>query len=278
LKLRKKKQQNTKEGRKDGEYLITYTRFLEEKIGTLQSEKHLLEGEVLRLEQELRSLKRGEEGNIVAKIRNKKDANLKGSKFHEEIEPIRILYKWYEIHSRKADQGLIPSIKIGKKKKKKKKYVFKIVVLGRPEKTTFIQKCLRGEFADDIEMTTGADFGVKKMEVDGIHITLRIWDMAGTDRFIFIIPEYIKDTNGVIIICDEMDAKGFNRLSKYIEIVWDNVGDIPIFFCNPRFTLKAEQHVNPNEKYKITEITSEIGPIGKHAFELLTKRIIEQFK
>ncbi len=49
----KKKEKETK----DGEYLITYTRHLEKRLRSLETEKQLLDAERLRLEQELHSLR-----------------------------------------------------------------------------------------------------------------------------------------------------------------------------------------------------------------------------
>ena len=46
-----------KEGTKDEEYLITYTRHLEKRLRNLETEKQLLDAERLRLEQELSSLR-----------------------------------------------------------------------------------------------------------------------------------------------------------------------------------------------------------------------------
>ncbi len=51
------KDKRKREGGKDGEYLITYTRHLEKRLRNLETEKQLLDAERLRLEQELHSLR-----------------------------------------------------------------------------------------------------------------------------------------------------------------------------------------------------------------------------
>ncbi|MFX1488055.1 MAG: hypothetical protein ACFFBI_02840 [Promethearchaeota archaeon] len=51
------KDKKKKEGAKDGEYLITYTRHLEKRLRNLETEKQLLDAERLRLQQELHSLR-----------------------------------------------------------------------------------------------------------------------------------------------------------------------------------------------------------------------------
>ena len=72
-----------------------------------------------------------------------------------------------------------------------------------------------------------------------------------------------------------IDAKILKTISELLEIIKKNVGEIPIFLAIPELPPKAEELVDFIEKYSFTEITSEVGPTGKHAFELLTKRVLE---
>ena len=53
----KNKDRLKKDGTKDEEYFITYTRHLEKRVRNLETEKQLLDAERLRLEQELSSLR-----------------------------------------------------------------------------------------------------------------------------------------------------------------------------------------------------------------------------
>ncbi|MFX1480768.1 MAG: hypothetical protein ACFFCI_21995 [Promethearchaeota archaeon] len=55
--MTKTKDKKKKEGAKDGEYLITYTRHLEKRLRNLETEKQLLDAERLRLQQELYRLR-----------------------------------------------------------------------------------------------------------------------------------------------------------------------------------------------------------------------------
>jgi hypothetical protein len=282
--LRKKKQRGNKEGIKDGEYLITYTRHLEKRLRNLETENHLLASEVLRLKQELTSLRKEGDGKRNIEARNTQDTNSKDSKLHENVrgnekkiqKPNNVLLKWYELHPRKDDQTTDTSRQFEGQENNESEKIFKIVVLGIPEKTIFIRKYVTGIFTEDIKMTMGADFSVKKVVVDDIPITLRIWDVVSEGRFKFVLPQYIIGTNGVIIMCDVIGTHGFKGLSEYINVIRDKAGDVPIFLAIPGLPCKAEMRVNPIKKYKLTEITSEIGVNGERAFEMLTKKILEK--
>ena len=191
-------------------------------------------------------------------------------------EPGKKLLKWYELCSGKASQLQVSNNIVEKEEKKKFEYAFKIIVLGKPEKTAFILKFVTGIFSEDIRNTIGADSYIKNVEIEGINATLRIWDFAAEERFRFLLPQYIRDANGAIIMYDAIDAKGLKILSEVLEIVKENVGKIPIFLTIPELPSKAEEFVDLTEKYTFTEITSEVEPNGEHAFELLTKKMLER--
>ncbi|MFX1558729.1 MAG: Rab family GTPase [Promethearchaeota archaeon] len=190
-------------------------------------------------------------------------------------EPRRKLLKWYELCSRKASQHQVNNNIVEKEEKKKFEYAFKIIVLGKPEKTAFILKCITGIFMEDVRNTIGADIYIKNVEIEGINVTLRIWDFAAEERFRFLLPQYIKDATGAIIMHDASDAKSLKNISEVLEIVKKNVGEIPIFLAIPELPSKFEEIVDLTEKYTFTEITSEVEQTGEHAFKLLTKKMLE---
>jgi len=191
-------------------------------------------------------------------------------------EPRKKLLKWYEICSRKASQHQVSNNIVEKEEKKKYDYAFKIIVLGKPEKIAFILKFGTGIFMEDVRNTIGADIYIKNVEIEGINVILRIWDFAAEERFRFLLPQYIRDANGAIIIYDAIDAKSLKNISEVLEIVKKNVEEIPIFLAIPELPSKAEELVDLTKKYTFTEITSEVGPTGEHTFELLTKKMIER--
>ncbi|MFW9875794.1 MAG: Rab family GTPase [Candidatus Thorarchaeota archaeon] len=215
---------------------------------------------------------------------NLRDVKSSFSTLLEEIEALRKMIqeprkkplKWYELCSGKASSHQVSNIIAEKEEKKKNDYAFKIIVLGKPEKTAFILKFATEIFIEEIRYAIGADVFIKNVEIEGINVTLRIWDFAAEERFRFLLPQYIRDTNGAIIMYDAIDAKILKNVSEVLEIVKKNVGEIPIFLALPEIPSKAEEHVDLTRKYTFTEITSEVGPTGERAFELLMKKMLER--
>lgn len=323
MKLRNKKQGTIKKEKKEGEYLITYTRHLEKRLRNLETEKQLLDAERIRLKEELHSLRNVGGRNRIARVRKSpilrlmelvpanlrnvfgeilkslmqivlstrylgdqslQDVKSKISNLLEEIkeiekkfqEPSVRLLKWYELQSVKADQPPVSNNKIEKEEKKKYNYAFKIIVLGKPEKTAFIRRFITERFEEDIKMTIGVDFSIKNVEVEGKTVTLRIWDFAGEERFRVLLPSFVKGADGGIFMYDAIDAKTLSIISEVIEIVRNSAGDIPIFLTLAKLPSKEGQLAVLTKKYTLTDITSEVGSNGEQAFELLTKKMLEQ--
>ncbi len=206
------------------------------------------------------------------------------SKLLEEIlesekklqEPREKLLKWYELHSKRTEKSLITNNKKEKDKEQKDLKIFKIVLLGQSFVVEqFCNKFLTNYFVSDSKLTIGVDFWVKNVNLKEINYKLHIWQFPVKERYRFLIPTYIRGTNGALIMYDIPNAKNLNKIIEDIEIVRKNAGDIPIFLAITELPFKVEEHVDFTERYTFTEITSEIGQNGEHAFELLTKKVLE---
>lgn len=303
--MRKKKKENTKKEKKEEieKQLIDTERLrLEQELHSLRNEMDRLrdtkkrKSPIWRLMQLIPANIRYLFGEILGKLmlivlntrdlgeQNLRDVKSRFSTLLEEIEALRKmvqeprkkLINWYELWRREASQHQVNNIIVEKKEKKKSDYAFKIILLGKPEKTAFILKFVTGIFIEEIRNTIGADIYIKNVEIEDINVTLRIWDFAAEERFRFLLPQYIGDANGAIIMYDAIDAKSLKNISEVLEIVKNIVGEIPILLSIPELPSKAEELVDLTRKYTFTEITSEVGPTGEHAFELLTKKMIER--
>jgi hypothetical protein len=195
--------------------------------------------------------------------------------------------KWYELQSGGAVQ---PSTSLVNKKKEEGKvslgnqslydYTLKIALFGKPQfaTTTLIQKYCSNIIQPWATLTSVVDFYVKTVEIQGKKIKLQLWDTSAENRFKFIIWEYITnlEVNGIIMIYNITNAEGIKKLSEVIEMVRENIGDIPIFLAIPELSTQMEEYNNFIEKYILTEITNEVGEIGEKYFTLLTKKILER--
>ena len=280
-KIIKNKKKKLGEGTEAGEYLLTYIRHLEEQLRKLETEKftnfiHIF-GDILEILLGIiigASNLRGQRlQDVTSKISNVLEEVKKIEKNLQE--PSEKLSKWYELRSIEANQFPVRHSKMEQEEKKSHDYEFKIIMLGVPEKTAFIHKFITGVYSEDVRMTTGIDFSIKNFEVDGKMVKIQILDFAAEERFRFLLPKFVSDADGGILMYDVVDTKVLTEISEIIDIIRKNAGTIPLFLGASEVPPKEGQFADFTKKYTLAEITSEIGTKGEHAFELLTKKILE---
>ncbi|TKJ23111.1 MAG: hypothetical protein CEE43_05175 [Promethearchaeota archaeon Loki_b32] len=199
-------------------------------------------------------------------------------------------FKWYELQSVRIKQPPISNIKkenwknqsrMKKKERRRRKkieergrrknqeydYTFKFLLCGEPQfaRTAFIHQFITGTYAPAMKMTIGVDFYSKLLEINGKKIKLQIWDFGREKRFRFLLSNYVRGANVVIMMYDINDAKHLKNVSEVVEIVRKNAEDIPIFLASP------ESH---SKEGKLREII----PGREPPFELITKRILERIE
>ena len=114
----------------------------------------------------------------------------------------------------------------------------KIIILGEGGigKTTLLMRYTTGKFSEDTKMTIGTDFFTKKLKYEhgnmDLYLNLVLWDFAGEERFRFLLSDYTKGSDVILVAFDLSRMKSLYHLSDWMEILesartYQN--DIPIF-------------------------------------------------
>merc|ERR1712087_444008 len=98
---------------------------------------------------------------------------------------------------------------------------FKLVFLGEQSvgKTSLITRFMYDSFDNTYQATIGIDFLSKTMYLEDRTVRLQLWDTAGQERFRSLIPSYIRDSSGAIVVYDISNRTSFLNTSKWIEDV-----------------------------------------------------------
>ncbi|MBD3352766.1 MAG: GTP-binding protein [Candidatus Lokiarchaeota archaeon] len=119
-------------------------------------------------------------------------------------------------------------------------YVFKVIVAGQGGvgKTALIQRYCTGTFIEDHKMTIGADFSMKKVDLDtGETVKLQLWDFAGEERFRFVLGPYCKGATGALVCYDITDYDTFAGIPEWLRIIRKNAGMIPVILVGTKYDL-----------------------------------------
>jgi len=168
---------------------------------------------------------------------------------------------------------------------------FKICIFGDGGvgKTTLVNRYLTGVFQEHYKITIGADFFVKRINVNGATVTLQIWDFAGEDRFRFILPSYIVGSSGCIFMFDITRYSSIRNLTDWMEVFYKGSKkynkEIPIIMVGGKLDLDQKRSVMTNqatefaEKHKFShyiECSSKTGENVNDIFESITKIMLEK--
>jgi len=93
------------------------------------------------------------------------------------------------------------------------------------------KSCLLLRFSDDSftnssdETSSGIDFKIKTIELDGKRIKLQIWDTAGQERFRTITTAYYRGAMGILLVYDVTDEQSFQNIRNWIRNIEQHAAD-----------------------------------------------------
>ncbi|CAK0845168.1 unnamed protein product [Prorocentrum cordatum] len=127
---------------------------------------------------------------------------------------------------------------------------YKLVFLGEQAvgKTSVITRFMYDTFDINYQATIGIDFLSKTMYLEDRTVRLQLWDTAGQERFRSLIPSYIRDSSGAIVVYDITNRASFLNTSKWIEDVRSERGtDVVIVLVGNKVDLTDRRQVTTEE-------------------------------
>lgn len=96
---------------------------------------------------------------------------------------------------------------------------FKLVLLGdgRVGKTSLVLRYVNNVFSDSQTATVQASYLTKRLNINGVIVTLAIWDTAGQERFHALGPIYYRDADAALLVYDIMDKDSFTRVRNWVK-------------------------------------------------------------
>lgn len=164
-------------------------------------------------------------------------------------------------------------------------YTFKILLVGPPGvgKRNLTQRYCYNVFDPLDKLTVGVDFHVKAVKIHGKKIKLQIWDVAGEERFRFLLPTYTLGANAAMIIFDITKFKTIDQMNNWIQTIREKAGDIPIMLIGNKLDLEGSRELKREKGIEIakefnlssySEISTKTGKNVEKIFKALTESVI----
>ena len=127
---------------------------------------------------------------------------------------------------------------------------FKLVFLGDQSvgKTSIITRFMYDAFDRQYQATIGIDFLTKNVTLENRSVRMQLWDTAGQERFRSLIPSYIRDSAGAVVVYDVASRVSFQNTAKWISDVRKERGnDIVIVLVGNKSDLVEQREVTSEE-------------------------------
>ena len=159
---------------------------------------------------------------------------------------------------------------------------------GGVGKTTLVNRYLTGTFRGEYKITIGADFYIKKLEIDGKDITLQIWDFAGEDKFRFLLPTYASGSSGGILMYDITRHSSVENVENWLEVFKKSFEsrfiDIPLLMVGGKKDMEDKRVISNEEGSEIAkkynffefiECSSKTGENVEEIFSIISRKMLD---
>ncbi len=177
--------------------------------------------------------------------------------------------------------------------------ISKLVLCGayKVGKTSLRRRYMGENFFTDHLATLGADFAVKKIEVNPNFIfELQIWDLGGQISFKKLRQRFFEGSSAAFILFDVTKRSTFEELDQWLEELWkkQDKTKIPLMFIGNKIDLEDKEVTEDDVIKYIEEVrnkhnlhdlfigyiftSAKTGENINEAFETISQVIIENHK
>lgn len=153
----------------------------------------------------------------------------------------------------------------------------KLVFLGDQSvgKTSIITRFMYDTFDRQYQATIGIDFLSKTLYLEDRTVRMQLWDTAGQERFRALIPSYIRDSAGAVVVYDVTNRASFTSTFKWIEDVRAERGDdVVVILVGNKCDLPEKREVSTEEAEQkaqdyhvlFLEVSAKVGTNVKSLF------------
>ncbi len=156
--------------------------------------------------------------------------------------------------------------------------MFKAVLIGDGAvgKTSVRRKYLGKGFISSHIATIGVDFAQKTVKIDGHHVRIVIWDLAGQEGYGRVRGHYYQGSSALILVYDITNRKSFENASAWLAESYKHTEEIPpIAVLGNKVDLRTPENaadlVSPEEGLAFAESLSEKHSVPTIFFETSAK-------
>ncbi len=148
-------------------------------------------------------------------------------------------------------------------------------------KTSLTRRFVSNEFSDDYLTTMGVKIERRDLVVDGVDISLMIWDIAGRDEFARVRSSYLVGAAGYLFVADGTRKETVGEMLEEAEDVREKFGDVPAIVLVNKADLSGEWELDDetlqalDERFTVFKTSALTGVGVEEAFIEISRRMLE---
>jgi small GTP-binding protein len=159
----------------------------------------------------------------------------------------------------------------------------KICMLGgfAVGKTSMVSRFVSSIFSDKYLSTVGVKIDKKPMSLDGVDLTLVLWDIYGQDAFQTVQESYLRGASGYLLVVDGTRLDTFQTARDLQKMAAKVVGAAPFTLALNKSDLNHEWKVDERALWEVAEAgwpivktSAKSGAGVDEAFERLARAML----
>ena len=134
---------------------------------------------------------------------------------------------------------------------------FKVPFVGDSSvgKTSIVSRYNDGNFSGQMPSTVGVSNVQIKVKIDGQEVDMAVWDTAGQEKFLSLVPLYTRHSDLLIIVFDMSVRETFDGVETWLKRARDELDlRCPIIICANKIDLEPAL-----EKSEVVDWAEEHG-------------------
>ena len=148
-------------------------------------------------------------------------------------------------------------------------------------KTSLVQRFVHTIFSERYLTTIGVKIEKKVLQIDGVDVTLLLWDLHGEDELQKINATYLRGSSGYFIVADGTRAETLDHARSLRRWAMDFVQDIPCIYLLNKSDLREDWQASDADVARlagdglpVVETSAKTGTGVDEAFEELCRLML----
>ncbi|MFX1257432.1 MAG: Rab family GTPase [Promethearchaeota archaeon] len=138
-------------------------------------------------------------------------------------------------------------------------YVLKLIMGGNGGvgKTTMLHKYIKGKFKENMAVTIGLNFFIKRVKLKSKIYTLQMWDFGGQDRFRFLHERYVAGANVGVLLFDLTRLSSLENIPFWERMFRSEDNSLPLILIGTKYDLIEEERYPEVKEVQVLKIAEK---------------------